>query len=163
MKLETSLKKWKKKGWTYLSRHVVRIDWGMAYCSACSYKMKGKSWSRGKKAVKRDGQKNKKRFNLVPNSVALGVAVFGARASLYSQQPGIDLLSRYAHIRARILRSSRPSVNMNAIIQTPLRLQLQSSCIRRNVPTIEYSWLKLITIQRLHTNKRRYAPMFLRF
>ena len=28
----------------------------------------------------------KKRFNLVPNSVALGVAVFGARASLYSQQ-----------------------------------------------------------------------------
>ena len=45
--------------------------------------------------MKCDGQKNnKKRFNLVPNSVALGVAVFGARASLYSQQASIHLYIR---------------------------------------------------------------------
>ena len=60
----------------------------MAYCSACSYKMKGKKLISGeKKAVKCDGQRIiRKKFNLVPNSVALGVAVFGAHASLYSQQ-----------------------------------------------------------------------------
>ena len=50
----------------------------MAYCSPCSYKMNGKNYSRGKMAVKRD--------ELTLNSVALGIAVYGARASLYSQQ-----------------------------------------------------------------------------
>ena len=46
-------------------------------------------------AVKRDGQKHneKKNLNLTLNSVALGIAVYGARASLYSQQ--IDIGREY--------------------------------------------------------------------
>ena len=40
--------------------------------------------------VKRDGQKKKgKKSKLAPNSVALGLAVLGARASLYLRQGGV--------------------------------------------------------------------------
>ena len=46
--------------------------------------------------MKHDGQKNneKKSLNLTLNSVALGVAVYGARASLYSQQNSIQAMQQ---------------------------------------------------------------------
>ena len=76
----------------------------------------------------------------------------------------INPLSRYAHTHARIFIFSRQLANTTAIYifsQTQLRSPLQLSCTRRNVVTIEYSWLRRTTIYHLHGKQRWYALFFL--
>ena len=64
--------------------------------------------------VKRDGQKRrrKKGFKPAPNSVALGVAVLGARASLYSRQ---DKYVIFGSQRLPVAINSFPKKKMNML------------------------------------------------